>query len=148
MTGLGQKPKSGFYTLQGWLNCATATTFEKYLLVQNMFTRCMLIIWKKIWSDMRGKQPDTFCLKVLQWQVLLQWHIINCSGCAVAKSWSRNFLNFIPLKILKSGLINTISVCLYLMSIHILHWMSCGLNIDYEALLHNSQCHLVEIATA
>ena len=53
-----------------------------------------------------------------------------------------------PLKILKLGLINTISVCLHVpISIYIL-CMSFVLNIDHEELLHNSQCHLVEIAIA
>jgi hypothetical protein len=52
-----------------------------------------------------------------------------------------------PLKILKLGLINTISVCLHvLIGIYILHRMSCVLNIDHKVLLHNSQCHPVEIA--
>lgn len=78
LTSLGQKPKSGFYTSQSWLNCATATQSSHYFLGQNMFTRCMRVFWEKIQSDMRWIQYTLF--KVLQWQVPLQWHVDNCTA--------------------------------------------------------------------
>ena len=74
----GPKTQIEIYTLQGWINCATATQLENYLLVQNMLTRCWWIFWEIIWSDTRVMQPDTLCSKVLQWQALLLWDIINC----------------------------------------------------------------------